>query len=255
MGSPLSPVMANIYMEYFEKLALGTAPLKPSMWLRYVDDTFVLWPHPEDPQSLLDHVNSIRTPIQFTMEKESDNKLAFLDVLVTRSEQAFNTSVYRKPTFTGQYLNFASNHPYSVKKGIVRCLQHRAKLISSDTDTYLREMRTINENLQSNGYPKNIIETTRERRVTEEDDDNNKPTTVCLPYVKNVSEKIQKICIPYNIRVVFQSRSTLRSYISHTKPSTEITNIKNCEYSIHCTCGFFYLGETCRPLKVRVEER
>jgi predicted GIY-YIG superfamily endonuclease len=115
-------------------------------------------------------------------------------------------------------------------------------------------MRTINENLQSNGYPQNIIETTRERRVTQEDDDNNKPTTVCLPYVKNVSEKIQKICIPYNIRVVFQSRSTLRSYISHTKPSTEITNIKNCVYSIHCTCGFFYLGETCRPLKVRVEE-
>ena len=31
--------------------------------------------------------------------------------------------------FTGQYLNFNSHHPYMVKKGIVRCLQHRAKTI------------------------------------------------------------------------------------------------------------------------------
>ena len=70
MGSPLSPVLANIYMEYFEEMALGSTSLKPSMRLRYVDDTFVLWPHQEDAQTLLDHVNSIWPSIQFTMEKE-----------------------------------------------------------------------------------------------------------------------------------------------------------------------------------------
>ena len=72
--------------------------------------------------------------MQFTMEKEQNNKLPFLDVLVT--EQGFKSSVYLKPTFTGQYFNFNSHHPYTVKKGIVRCLQHRAKTISSDTDEY-----------------------------------------------------------------------------------------------------------------------
>ena len=113
----------------FEEMALGSTSLKPSMWLRYVDDTFILWPHQEDVQILLDHVNSIRPSIQFTMEKEQDNKLPFLDVLVTRTEQGFRSSVYRKPTFTGQYLNFNSHHPYTVKKGIVRCLQHRAKTL------------------------------------------------------------------------------------------------------------------------------
>ena len=102
MGSPLSPVLANIYMEYFEEMVLGSKSLKPSMWLRYVDDTFILWPHQEDVQTLLDHVNSIRPSIQFTMEKEQDDKLHFLDVLVTCTEQGFRSSVYRKPTFTGQ---------------------------------------------------------------------------------------------------------------------------------------------------------
>ena len=77
------------------------------------------------------------------LEKEHDNKLPFLDVLVTRTEQGFRSSVYRKPTFIGQYLNFNSHHPFTVKKGIVRCLQHRAKTISSDTDAYQEEMISL----------------------------------------------------------------------------------------------------------------
>ena len=43
MGNPLSPVVANIYMEHFEELALESAEFKPATWLRYVNDTFVIW--------------------------------------------------------------------------------------------------------------------------------------------------------------------------------------------------------------------
>jgi hypothetical protein len=42
MGSPLSPVIANVYMEDYEKAALESAPLKPRCRFRYVDDTFVI---------------------------------------------------------------------------------------------------------------------------------------------------------------------------------------------------------------------
>ena len=45
MGSPLSPIIANIYMEHFEKIAVDTSSLQPMFWCRYVDDTFVIWPH------------------------------------------------------------------------------------------------------------------------------------------------------------------------------------------------------------------
>ena len=182
MGSPLSPVLAKIYMEYFEEIVLRSTSLKPSMLFRYVDDTFILWPHQEDVQILLDNENSIRPSIQFSMKKEQDKKLPILDVLVTRTEQGFQSSVYRKPTFTGQYLNFNSHHPYTVKKGIVGCLQHRAKTTSSDTDAYQEEMISLRHNLHRKNYPEHITSAPRnlDRRM---EDDTRKLTTVCLPYV------------------------------------------------------------------------
>jgi len=45
MGSPLSPIIANFYMEDFEMKAIGIAIHKPSCWYRYDDDNFVIWPH------------------------------------------------------------------------------------------------------------------------------------------------------------------------------------------------------------------
>ena len=79
MGSPLSPIVANLFMEHFEVVAMQTANKTPSMWLRYVNDTFSLWPHGSEELSLfLDHINSIRPSIQFTMEVEDDGKIPFL---------------------------------------------------------------------------------------------------------------------------------------------------------------------------------
>jgi hypothetical protein len=90
MGSSLSLVFSNIFMEHFEKLALETAVFKPAIWLRYVDDTFVVWPHgPSRLQEFLRHLNSVRPTIQFTMEVETNNNLPFLDVLVTRQGITF----------------------------------------------------------------------------------------------------------------------------------------------------------------------
>ncbi|XP_018562776.1 uncharacterized protein LOC108904627 [Anoplophora glabripennis] len=85
MGSPLYPVLANIYMEAFEKKALESTTLKPKCWYLYVDDTFIIWPHGRNTVAdFLDHINGIHPDIQFTMEVEKNAALPFLDVLVER---------------------------------------------------------------------------------------------------------------------------------------------------------------------------
>ena len=65
------------------------------------------------------------------MEKESNIELTFLDVLVEREENRFLTSVYRKKTFTGCYLNSQSNCSLKRKVNIIRTLCHRAHKICS----------------------------------------------------------------------------------------------------------------------------
>ena len=161
--------------------------------------------------------------------------------------------MYRKPTFTGQYLNFNSHHLYTVKKGLVRCLQHRAKTISSDTDAYQEEMISLRHNLHRNNYPERITSAPR-NLVRRMEDNTRKLTTVCLPYVKGLAERIQKICNPYDIRTVFTRGSTLRRYLFLVKPPTEFNMTKCCVYSIPCSCGKIYNSETGRPVKVRLEE-
>jgi hypothetical protein len=60
MGSPLFPVIADVFMENFEETALEGATHKPLCWFRYVDDTFVIWTHgPGKLSEFLDHLNSI----------------------------------------------------------------------------------------------------------------------------------------------------------------------------------------------------
>ena len=67
MGSPLSPIVANI-MEALETRALEISPYKPKMWLRYVDDVFAIWPHGDDHlKTFHQHLNGQNSFIQFTM--------------------------------------------------------------------------------------------------------------------------------------------------------------------------------------------
>jgi hypothetical protein len=74
-------------MEHFEERAIKQATLKPVCWYRYVDDTFVIWPHGQNKRTeFLDYLNRLHNNIKFTMEIEEGGHLPFLDI-----------DIYRKP--------------------------------------------------------------------------------------------------------------------------------------------------------------
>ena len=132
MGSPLSPVVTNLYMEACENRALQLAPLQPRMWVRYVDDTFVLWPHgKEELESFHNLLNSIPS-IQFTREEEEGGSLSFLDVKLTKEGGKILTGVHKKSTHTDRYIQFSSHHHPHIMTGVVCCLKRRADSICDE---------------------------------------------------------------------------------------------------------------------------
>ena len=90
MGSPVSAVIANLYMEDFEEQALTSIPCMPKIWKGYMDDTFTILSR-----------EKVDMFFRFSLETESNNTIPFLDTLVTRDSDGYlPTSVFRKPTHT-----------------------------------------------------------------------------------------------------------------------------------------------------------
>ena len=131
MGSPLGPALANIFMCNFENKWLKDCrhSLKPVFYRRYVDDIFVLFSSLDQAEKYLSskHLN-----INFSIEKENEARLSFLDVNIFREKGKFVTNVYRKKTFSGVYTNFDSFIPETYKTGLIKSLLSRCFSLCSD---------------------------------------------------------------------------------------------------------------------------
>ena len=153
MGSPLGPTLANIIMTEFEELIIK--PLINSgtikFYKRYVDDTLILT-KPSDLTNILSKFNSFHPNIQFTIDEFNNNDIHFLDIQIHSS----GTSVYRKPTHTGQYQHISSFSPWSRKVAWIRALVHRAYKICNTEDLLKDELQHIKNFLSWNGFPRKL---------------------------------------------------------------------------------------------------
>ena len=155
MGSPVSPIVANIFMEAFESRALSTAVHPPKFWRGYVDDTCVIQDQAHK-EEFLHHINSVDNAIQFTVEEaKEDGSIPFLDTLIIPEQNGtFSIGVYRKPTHTDLYLPWDSNHNLSAKYSVIKTLTHRAFTICSTPKLLEEELKHLEEALGHCKYPK-----------------------------------------------------------------------------------------------------
>ena len=99
MGSPVSPVIANTYMQHFESLAIPTSPTLIKWWFRYADDVHSAT-RKDQVNKLQEYLNSIDLHIKFTIELLGTDGLPFLYTLTKPTPNSIESTVYRKPTHT-----------------------------------------------------------------------------------------------------------------------------------------------------------
>ncbi|XP_060531558.1 uncharacterized protein LOC132705141 [Cylas formicarius] len=153
MGSPLSPVIANLFMIALEKRAIETADYKSKLWLRYVDDTFTIWNHGiEQLHRFLQHLNEVHPKIKFTMETEENSQLPFLDVTIIKKETGhLDHTVYRKPTHTNRYQNANSHHHPAQLQSVITTLITRSETLAGGLETEWLLRATITPYRQPQG--------------------------------------------------------------------------------------------------------
>ena len=141
MGSIVSSVIANIYREYFESLAIPSSPTLTKWWFWYIDDVHSAT-RKDQVNKLQEHLNSIDPHIKFTIEFPGTDGLPFLGTLTKTTHYFIESTFYRKPTHTDRYLDYNSNHPFQ-----------QNYLLSTPTSTELNKYVLILNSLQRNGSP------------------------------------------------------------------------------------------------------
>ena len=253
MGSPVSGLIAEAVMQRLETIALPQ--ITPKLWVRYVDDTFVILKR-KDIERTHGLINSVFRGISFTIETENNNQLAFLDVLITRQDNgSLQTSVYRKKTHTDQILNFNSNHPQCHKKSCIRTLFNRARTHCNTMESRRKEENHLMRTFRRNNYPPNYVRRCIMARRNGNTQTQQQNKRVVLPYIKNISELTARLLQPHGITVAHQPDATLRRIVSQPKSNPPMLEKSNVIYKIPCKdCNKHYVGQTGRKLSTRLHE-
>ncbi|XP_033099241.1 uncharacterized protein LOC117102900 [Anneissia japonica] len=184
------------------------------------------------------------------MEEEHNRSLPFLDVLVTRQDaETLSHAVYCKPTHTDRYLNKCSFHHPSTKKGVCNTLIRRAHCIS-DHNSIRKEVQHVKAALKLNGYHTRDIATPRPSNRL---DNAESRKSVCLPYLGQLSHRIQCILSQADVKV-FHSAPNKLSPTLQTHKNKPPAQSQPGVYRIPCECGKVYIGETGRDLRTRLKE-
>ena len=263
--------LAKIFMCNFERNLLDKCPaaFMPLYYRRYVDDIFVLFSSSDHVEKFKEYFSSKHRNINFSYEKENENNMSFLDILISRENEKFVTNVYRKPTFSGVYTNFESFIPQTYKIGLVFSLLHRIFHLSSDFKKFHHEVNNLKNILYKNSYPVSFVDDCIKKFLNKIFAPKKivftvpkKEIMIVLPYLGKISLNIRtKIIrmvrsrIPYcNVRFVYQSKCKLSNLFTFKDRIPKFLR-SGIVYKFQCGgCNATYYGKTQRHFKVRIGE-
>ena len=236
-----------------------------TLFARYVDD-IIRVVRIDEIDSLVERLNKIHKNLDFTIERPSHGKIAFLDMLINRKDDVVSTEWYTKPTDTGTMLSFRALAPLSYKKNIISGNIHRVFNATSNWlhfDAGLRKAKSIwLKNQYPNQFCDKIVESTLNRLVgvsdpidRPADTDKSKKPWFSMQYRGRISDdfkkKLLKI-VPAN--VIFTTRK-LRTFLPSLKSKFDDELKSSVVYQIVCPgCQSSYVGQTTRHLTTRINE-
>lgn len=275
MGSPISPLFADLVMEDLEVSCLYMLKEECNnsilFYYRYVDD-LLFCAHADDVNNILSVFNSYDNRIKFTHELQTENGINFLDVNFKISQNKLSYNWYQKTLSSGRFLNYNSAHPTNLKINMVYNITDRC-ILNSEKSSHKEKIELIKNLLKSNSYPPSFYNThlnKRLRSISLNDDPQNKTNvnnssspstttlslTISLPFInKHVYNQFKKLLSKFNINLVSKTDNKLNNIIILGKDKFEpgqATGVIYLEKCLNCTA--VYAGYTLRQHRIRHNE-
>ena len=263
MGTPPAMQLSNIWLKQFEPTIFADSKLKR----RYVDDV-ICTTKINDTNNKLAVLNSLHPNLNFTFEIEQDNKIPFLDLLISRDENnLLHSNWYRKATDTGLLMNYHSVAPKKHKRAVITGLVHRVHSCSSSWTRFDDGLKEAKDILENNQYPpcfyNPLIEDVLDKLVSKDTKRTPKqksadiaPVMLCIQYRGHATDrfihKLRKSEAP--ITPVLTTRK-LRTCLPSLKAETPMDIRSRVVYKVTCSgCSSCYVGSTTQHLTTRIQQ-
>ena len=263
MGSPLGPLMANVFMCHLED-KLARDGMVPSLYKRYVDDTLARMPNTDAAADFLSTLNGLHPSLKFTMELPSENTIPFIGIQIIKNGTELETRVYRKPTNTGLLLHFQSHVVKRYKTGLLKTMSHRAHALSSTTEAFNEECAKLRSIFSRLDYPIGLVNSTINMFILSKPDkkiDDGNTVRIVLPFKYQIAANAvrrqlrdlsRKICV--TLQPIFVSKK-LEQNLKPKEIKPSIVNRQCVVYKFACDlCDADYVGYTARHLHQRIAE-
>lgn len=263
MGNPLSPVLAEIFMDEIES-KIHNNPLSSNFiyWYRYVDDIITCFTGTNRQlDTFVNFINGIHPKIHFTMEMEEDNKINFLDLTLNKVNGKHDFSIFRKPSHTDTVIHNRSLHPYQHKLAAFHSMVHRLISVEQTEENFNKELNIIRQIATNNGYKTLIVDQILQKKLYNKainevfprisSSDRNYST---ISYYGRASERISSFLKKQNIQVAFKTNNCLGKYIKNNKEKRDRKHQSGI-YKLNCgSCPKVYVGQTGRTFEARTGE-
>ena len=189
--------------------------------------------------------NNATPTMTFSIEKELDNSINFLDITIHKSIENFSFSIYRKPTTTDTTISTDSCHPHEYKH-IIHYTLNRMNSYQLNKPSKEQEHNTIKQIMCNNKYGPSTLNIKRTKH-TEKQEKNDTQKWAKFTYIGKETEFITKMFKNSPVKFSFTTHITIGRILSHrpthTKPRNQLD--KSGVYRLTCPdCNMTFVGQT-----------
>jgi hypothetical protein len=264
MGAPSSSILSEIFLQFMEHDILKILiEHKVISYSRYVDDILIIYDHTKtNLNQVLNDFNNIHNMIQYTIKKENNNEINFLDISIHRLQSSLEYKIYPKPTSTSTIIHNTSCHPVEQKVMAFNFLFNRLNLYPLNNINKNNKLQIINQIAKENEYqPTSMIlkfkannkpNSPHTTHTTQEIPENKK--WAIFTYVGRETRYTTKFFRNTNIKTAFKTINNLKKHLFPNQVTTDKYE-KPGVYKLKCMdCTRQYIGQTGRSFKTKYKE-